>query len=264
MARPKLATIDIVRCMYWYDQTAELLEHFYGIDTDEGFSNFFHEGLEIDGDSNIFWKIKRGRTTLGEKWIKRIEKKEPMTLVFYNHFLWKLLKNLPKDSTDTLEIIKSLPINLSNMFFVDSESSEQKKLNKNELLEIKELYSLDSLGFLFLLHIFGKQIHSLDLINDTSDLIHESFEKISLQSGFSRIHILLFDLIEKKIAHIMLNGYNKPVYITHSWRGTRDAAWTLENKKRSLYFEKKLAEDKILDTKLVKRNSDLENLALNN
>lgn len=261
MARPKLAIIDIARCIYWYDLTAEFLKYFYKIDTDEGFSNFFHEGLEIDGDSNIFWKIKRGRTTLGEKWIKRIETKEPMTLLFYNHFLWKLLKNPPKDSTDTLELIRSLPINLSNRFFIDSDNNEQRVLNKNDLIEIKELYSLDSLGFLFLLHILGKHIHSIDLINNTSDLIHQSFEKISLQPGLSRTHILLFDLLEKKTAHIKLNGYSKPLYIFYSWRGTRDAVWTLENRSRSHEFEKKLAEDKVLDTKIVKRNFDLENLA---
>ena len=264
MARPKIATIDIARNLYWYDLTFEFLKDFYAINTDEGFSNFFHEGLkDIGGDSNIFWKIKRGRTTLGKEWLKRIEIKLPMTLHFYNHFLWNLLKDPPKDSINTLEIIRSLPTNLSSRFFIDSDNYEQKNLNKNDLIEIKELYSLDSLGFLFLLHILGKQIHSLDLINDTAEFIHQSFEKISLQPGMGRTHILLFDFLEKKTAYIKLNGYSKPLYIFYNWRGARDTIWNSENRNNSYEFEKKLAKDKVLDTKLVKRNFDLENLAKN-
>ncbi|WP_151726460.1 hypothetical protein, partial [Acinetobacter ursingii] len=107
MARPKLATIDIARSMYWFDLTFSLLKTIRNIDTIEGFSNFFHQDLELDGDSNIFWKIKQGRTTLGEKWVERIEKKEGITLRFYDNFFWQILKKIPQHEGETLQILST-------------------------------------------------------------------------------------------------------------------------------------------------------------
>lgn len=263
MARPKLATIDIARSMYWFDLTFSLLKTIRNIDTIEGFSNFFHQDLELDGDSNIFWKIKQGRTTLGEKWVERIEKKEGITLRFYDNFFWQILKKNPQHEGETLQILSTVPQSIKQYLFEynDDEGREQiKELKADDLISIKNLHTFDSLGVLFLLHIYARQIYSLDLINDTAELIYQSLEEVSQQKGLERVHILLFDLLETRVFIVELQGYNRPRYIKFPWRSLRDNTWSNKNRIDSYNNEKKLEKDKVLDTKLVKPNTELEEL----
>lgn len=257
----KKSQIDIARNLYWYDLTYYFLNDFHDIKTHDAFSNYFHEGLDIDSDSNFFWKLRQGRTTLGEKWLKRIEEKEPMSLSFYQHFLWKILKKHPTDAYEIIEIIRTLPHSLTSHFFLDDEVMKLKIVQKTDLINIKEMCSLDSLGFLYLLNLYGRSIYNLDLINSTVQLIFQSLESVSLQPGLERVHILLFDIITSNLFEVILNGYCSPIYIQSQWRTFRDSDWSSDNCAKSQNSEKKLIKDKLLSTKLITNNTEFENFS---
>ncbi|EMC7872466.1 hypothetical protein ABH305_10100 [Acinetobacter pittii] len=252
MARPKTSIVDIIRTLYWYDSTYFFLTDSVGINTLEGFSNFFHESLENDneilgGDSNFFWKIKQGRTTLGKKWLKRIEKKCPSSIIFYNHFIWRALRNIPTSEIDTRILLKEAPTYLTDYIFNRNGSGlPQNELTEHNLIKIQSFYNLDSLGVLFLLHLLAYQINDLSLANYTEELIHSSYEKVSLQKGLERVHLFLFTLIDHNIYHTEFQGFNSPIYRFHYWRGDRDSEWSLENKHRSTQAELEVIQDSYL------------------
>lgn len=250
MARPKVQAIDVAQNLFWYDATAIYLRLNFDVKTDEEFSFFFHENLNIESDSQYFSKIKNGKVTLGNKWVERIREKLPNSIELYDHYIWSILKNIPKFKYETWYWIKKAPEYLKK--YMASNYGEGALLNAEILNEIKNFHNLDSFGFLFLLYILAEQQHDLPMLNLIYDLILDSMEKISLLVGMERAHIFLFNIIQTKLIRIESSSFNDYSFQTPEWLLMR-SDWELENSLKSTLSEQRILHNKNL--RIVYKNS---------
>ena len=259
MPKAKNTNIDVMRSIFWYDSTYLLLKIFKKIKTHNDFAVFFHQlnngdKDQTDPNSGIFWKIKMGRVTLGQKWLDRIEEIFPISLNFYNHFIWETLKHTPMDEYTLKLKLKNLPANLQYLIFEGNDTQEEIALEEHHLQSIKALNSLDGVGLLYLLHLLGRYIGSIKLTNDTASSINQMFENLSKFQGLERAHLLLFDELSKRVYQINFIGYNKPLKNFFPWRTYRDKDWDSSLRINSQNAEQRMLKDKYLKEKLSNSN----------
>ncbi|WP_343682854.1 hypothetical protein [Acinetobacter baylyi] len=262
MAKNNTQPIDIASNFYWYECTFNYLKKNHGIETDEDFSDFFHENLEfVSGDSKYFSKIKSGRTTLGRLWLSRIEKKLPSSLEYYTHFIWDILIRPPSNALEVNAYLEKVPKYLRDHILPEVGKNLSSDVNHNNFIQVRNYYNLDSLGFLILLHINARYFSNTEVVNFTHSLIYETMEPLSILDGLERAHIFIFYKLQYIVNRIIIDGFNNRIEETLMWSPTREN-WKPENREKSIETESKMFSSEHLRLYLIQSFYDFSSISI--
>lgn len=241
MGRHSRSRIEYAKTITWYDFCFNLLSHFNGIKTDYAFTKFIYKNIYKNQDNNLFKKYKYGLSTPQNEWIEIVDSKVIGSAEILNHQIWSNLKNQPQDEELILIQLRKLPINLTEAI-LDQNFYSMREFNKEDIIDIAQFSSLDSLSILYLLHRWGYTIGSHALINDCNSIIIKSLDQIVKEnSHLQRSHVLLFDELFEQMFAINTMDYNRPLKVKFNWRQYREKDWSKDIKNLSVQEENILA-----------------------
>ncbi|RZG77812.1 hypothetical protein [Acinetobacter sp. WCHAc060025] len=237
MGRHSRSRIEYVKTITWYDFCFNQLSHFYNIKTDYAFTKLIYNNIDKNQDNNLFKRYKYGLSTPQNEWLEIVDLKVIGSAEILTHQIWSDLSNQPQDEELILIQLRKLPGYLTEVLW-DKDFYSMREFNKEDLINIAQFSSLNSLAVLYLLHRWGYTIGSHSLINDCNSIIIASLDQlVKKNSHLHRSHVLLFDELFEQIFAINTMGYNRPLKVQFNWRQYREKEWSEDIKNLSIQEE---------------------------